>query len=185
MASLLRSFATTTSSSSSSSSTFNKLTLLNKSVLYRRVRSIAVPPHNIRTHQQPIRTMTSTEIPHKIEWLVVVPDFPGAHEKRLEVRPQHFGALRPAVDAGVFKMGGAVLNEPPQGADPAKFSFAGSTIVISASSREEIKELLRGDVYAKEGVWDVENAQMWPFLCAFRFPVPGQEEKFPDPRAKQ
>ncbi|KAK0672466.1 hypothetical protein QBC41DRAFT_217315 [Cercophora samala] len=129
--------------------------------------------------------MSSTEAPKKIEWLVVVPDFPGAHEKRLEVRPQHFGGLRPAVDSGLYKMGGAVLNEPPQGSDPTKFSFAGSTIVISAASREEIKEVLRNDVYAREGVWDVENAQMWPFLCAFRFPVPGQDEKFPDPNAKQ
>ncbi|KAK0708792.1 hypothetical protein B0T21DRAFT_352825 [Apiosordaria backusii] len=128
---------------------------------------------------------SSTESPKKIEWLVVIPDFPAAHEKRLEVRPQHFGGLKPAVDSGLYKMGGAVLNEPPQGSDPTKFSFAGSTVVISASSREEIKEVLRNDVYAKEGVWDVENAQMWPFLCAFRFPVPGQEEKFTDPNAKQ
>lgn len=29
----------------------------------------------------------ATESPKKIEWLVVVPDFAGAHEKRLEVRP--------------------------------------------------------------------------------------------------
>jgi hypothetical protein len=30
---------------------------------------------------------TSQSQPEKMEWLVVVPDFPGAHEKRLEVRP--------------------------------------------------------------------------------------------------
>ncbi|KAK4188038.1 hypothetical protein QBC35DRAFT_497237 [Podospora australis] len=139
----------------------------------------------VNTTVQQKRTMAPSENPKKIEWLVVIPDFPGANEKRLEVRPQHFGGLRPCVDSGLYKMGGAVLHEPPQGTDPTNFSFAGSTIVISASSREEIKEVLRNDIYAKEGVWDVENAQMWPFLCAFRFPVPGQEEKFPDPSAKQ
>lgn len=31
-----------------------------------------------------------------------------------------------------------------------------------ASSREEIKEYLRQDVYAKEGVWDVENVSCPP-----------------------
>jgi uncharacterized protein YciI len=53
------------------------------------------------------------------------------------------------------------LNEVPTSSDPSTFSFAGSTIVIRASSREEIKELLRQDVYAKSGVWDVENVSRW------------------------
>ncbi|KAK3996687.1 hypothetical protein QBC44DRAFT_317369 [Cladorrhinum sp. PSN332] len=126
------------------------------------------------------RTMASSA-PKKIEWLVVVPDFPGAGAKRLEIRPQHFAGLAPAVNSGLYKLGGAVLNEPPTSSDPTTFNFAGSTVVILAESREAIKEVLRNDIYAKEGVWDVENAQMWPLLCAFRYPVPGQEEKFPEP----
>src|SRR5690348_2527094 len=32
-------------------------------------------------------TMATSEAPKKMEWLVVIPDFPGVHEKRLEVRP--------------------------------------------------------------------------------------------------
>jgi uncharacterized protein YciI len=114
------------------------------------------------------RNTMATEAPKKMEWLVVIPDFPGAQAKRLEVRPQHFAGLGPAKESGLYQMGGAVLNEIPPSDDPSTFSFAGSTIVIQASSREEIKEVLRQDVYAKSGVWDVENAQMWPFLCAFR-----------------
>ncbi|KAH6641769.1 hypothetical protein F5144DRAFT_600370 [Chaetomium tenue] len=110
----------------------------------------------------------ATEAPKKVEWLVVIPDFPGAQAKRLEVRPQHFAGLGPAKESGLYQMGGAVLNEPPTSDDPSTFSFAGSTIIILASSREEIKEELRKDVYASSGVWDVENAQMWPLLCAFR-----------------
>ncbi|AEO63604.1 2dfd283c-f207-4328-bbd7-303f58aaccb9 [Thermothielavioides terrestris] len=104
----------------------------------------------------------------KFEWLVVIPDFPGAQQKRLDVRPEHFANLRPFRESGVYQMGGAILNEVPTSADPSTFSFAGSTIVMLASSREEIKEVLRQDVYGKSGVWDVENAQMWPLLCAFR-----------------
>ncbi|KAL2134098.1 hypothetical protein VTI74DRAFT_985 [Chaetomium olivicolor] len=113
-------------------------------------------------------TMATDSQPKKMEWLVVVPDFPGAHEKRLEVRPTHFANLGPVRESGLIQMGGAVLNEIPTSDDPSTFSFAGSTLVVVASSREEIKEVLRKDVYAQSGVWDVENAQMWPFLCAFR-----------------
>ncbi len=32
-------------------------------------------------------TMATSDAPKKVEWLVVVPDFPGAQEKRLAVRP--------------------------------------------------------------------------------------------------
>lgn len=58
---------------------------------------------------------------------------------------------------------GALLNEAPTGDDPTKYSFAGSTIVVQAASREEIKEILRKDIYAKSGVWDVENVSL-PYL---------------------
>ena len=33
------------------------------------------------------RSTMATDAPKKMEWLVVIPDFPGAHQKRLEVRP--------------------------------------------------------------------------------------------------
>ena len=52
---------------------------------------------------------------------------------------------------------GAILNEVPTSDDPKDFSFAGSTLVVQATSREEIKEILRKDIYAQAGVWDVEN----------------------------
>ena len=106
----------------------------------------------------------------KFEWLVVVPDFPGVHEKRLAVRPQHFANLRPVTESGLVQMGGAVLSDVPAtlAADPATLRFAGSALVVMASSRAEVLEVLRKDVYAASGVWDVDQAQMWPFLCAFR-----------------
>lgn len=44
----------------------------------------------------------------------------------------------------------------------------GSAMIFVAESEEEVKERLKGDVYTKEGVWDVENAQIWPFRCAIR-----------------
>lgn len=41
---------------------------------------------------------------------------------------------------------------------------------MQASSRDEIKELLRKDVYASSGVWDVENVSLSRGLN--RIPIP-------------
>ncbi len=36
---------------------------------------------------------------------------------------------------------------------------------MQAASREEVKEILRKDVYVASGVWDVENVSFVPSLC--------------------
>ncbi|KFA63873.1 hypothetical protein S40285_04459 [Stachybotrys chlorohalonatus IBT 40285] len=78
--------------------------------------------------------------------------------------------MKPFVDSGAWKMGGAILNEVPAGDDASTFDFAGSTLVCVAESKEEIVEQLKKDVYATSGVWDVDQAQIWPLKCAFRHP---------------
>ncbi|KAI1439275.1 hypothetical protein GGR50DRAFT_690619 [Xylaria sp. CBS 124048] len=102
----------------------------------------------------------------KMEWLVVIPDKPGMHEKRLEVRAQHLIGAKELSDKGFVKTGGAIFNEKPEGNDASKFSFYGSTIICEAESKEEVIEALRQDIYSKSGVWDVENAQIWPAKIA-------------------
>lgn len=54
-------------------------------------------------------------------------------------------------------MGGAVLTEVPADDEPSSLQFAGSTIIAVAESKEEVLEILKKDVYAQTGVWDVEN----------------------------
>jgi uncharacterized protein YciI len=107
------------------------------------------------------------------EWLVVVPDKPGTRAKRLEVRPAHLQNMMAlsAADTDTWKMGGVILSETPEDAtNPASWDFAGSTMVVKATSRQEIIDLLKNDVYVKEGVWDLEKIQAWPFKAAFRIP---------------
>jgi len=41
--------------------------------------------------------------------------------------------------------------------EPSSLKMSGSTIVIVAESKEEVLATLRDDVYAKNGVWDVDN----------------------------
>lgn len=113
----------------------------------------------------------SAAAPRKFEWLVIVPDVPGTLAKRMEVRPVHFAGLKRFDATGSFKMGGALLDEIPANDEPSSLKINGSTLVLDAASKEEIMEMLKADVYAKEGVWDLEKVQMWPFKCAVRSPI--------------
>ncbi|KUJ12125.1 uncharacterized protein LY89DRAFT_624569 [Mollisia scopiformis] len=142
----------------------NQMSLLQSSSrIFRHQRSFKFIPRH-----QFLRTMASA--PEKFEWMVIIPDVPGKLEKRMEVRPKHFEGLKTAMEKGFFKTGGALLDEVPKEGEGLKIS--GSTVVAWASSKEEVMEILKGDIYAKEGVWDLEKVQIWPFKCAFR-------EKFP------
>lgn len=60
--------------------------------------------------------------------------------------------------AGLTILGG-VFSEVPQGTDPKNWAFCGSTLNVLADTREEVVELLKNDVYASSGVWDVEKVR--------------------------
>ncbi|KAH3672546.1 hypothetical protein OGATHE_002191 [Ogataea polymorpha] len=51
---------------------------------------------------------------------------------------------------------------------PGTTEFAGSSYNIVANSREEIIEFLKTDPYYKAGIWDVDNALIYPYGCAGR-----------------
>ncbi|KAI3396920.1 hypothetical protein diail_11533 [Diaporthe ilicicola] len=112
----------------------------------------------------------SSTTPRKYEWLVVVPDKPGALAKRLEVRPQHFEGLTKMKESGAFKMGGAVLEEMPPDDEVSSMKFSGSTLMVVAESKQAVIDLIKDDIYVKSGVWDLEKVMIWPAKIAFRFP---------------
>ncbi|KLU89976.1 hypothetical protein MAPG_08943 [Magnaporthiopsis poae ATCC 64411] len=113
----------------------------------------------------------SAAAPRKFEWLVIVPDVPGTLAKRMGVRSTHFAELKRFDATGGLKMGGALLDEIPVNDEPSNFKINGSTLVLDATSKEEIMEMLKADIYTKEGVWDLEKVQMWPLKCAIRSPI--------------
>ena len=39
----------------------------------------------------------------------------------------------------------------------------GSVMIAIASNKEDILNVLRKDVYAEEGAWDLDKVQIWPF----------------------
>ncbi|POR32414.1 Uncharacterized protein TPAR_07386 [Tolypocladium paradoxum] len=120
---------------------------------------LAAPLFSRPQHQ--IRTMASSAA-RTYEFLVIVPDKPGMHAKRLEVRPLHLKNMGPNVESGAWKMGGALLNSVPKDDDANNFDFMGSTFVCVAESKEAILKQLREDVYTTSGVWDAEKVTLTP-----------------------
>ncbi|KAM3420779.1 hypothetical protein BST61_g4025 [Cercospora zeina] len=106
----------------------------------------------------------------KTEWMVIIPDHPNSLETRLRVRPQHLEKIVPKVQQGIVLMGGASLEEPTKegGSNP---KMNGSVFLAVAETKEEIVELVKSDAYYKEGVWDVEKMQIFPFQSAIRMPM--------------
>ncbi|EFX01283.1 hypothetical protein CMQ_6225 [Grosmannia clavigera kw1407] len=105
------------------------------------------------------------------EWLVIIPDYPGTVDKRLEVRGIHLANTKPLRESGVLKSGGAIVDDIPSNpADPTTYKFAGSTLTVVAESRNDVVDLIKKDIYTEKGVWDVEKAQIYWLKSAFRDP---------------
>jgi uncharacterized protein len=52
---------------------------------------------------------------------------------------------------------GAILDEVPSDDQPSSLKFCGSTIIAIAETKDEIMDVLKNDVYARTGVWDLEK----------------------------
>ena len=81
------------------------------------------------------------------EWLVVVYDRPNVN--RLLYRSQHLARIPQLVELGV------VTN-------------VGSSYNLRANSRQEVVEFLKQDIFYKEGIWDVDNAIIYPYTVVSR-----------------
>ncbi|KIW58014.1 hypothetical protein PV05_02566 [Exophiala xenobiotica] len=72
----------------------------------------------------------------------------------------HLEGLKPRIDSGIWVMGGATLSAPP-GPDGDK-QFNGSCVIAKARSKEEVLQELSKDVYAREGIWNLDKVQIHP-----------------------
>ncbi|MCJ1313328.1 hypothetical protein MMC25_007005 [Agyrium rufum] len=106
----------------------------------------------------------------KHEFLVLLVDKEGMLEKRMSVRPSHLEDIKPAVDAGHWTFGGAMLAEPfTPSADNQTPQIQGSVMLAQADTAEEVRVRLEQDIYAKEGIWDMEKVKIIPvrFVSSF------------------
>lgn len=96
------------------------------------------------------------------EYFVYIPDHHNAHEKRREFVKQHNQEAGPLVKAGRVPWFGSTLDHHgSEGEVPAE---AGTVMVIKAENDDEVKEIIKKDIFVYEGVWDFEKLQIWPFL---------------------
>ncbi|KEQ75034.1 YCII-related domain protein [Aureobasidium namibiae CBS 147.97] len=102
----------------------------------------------------------------KYEWMVILPDNVGALDKRMAVREQHLAAVKPNAESGFWVLGGAMLEDTPKEGSPLKIT--GSVMMAVASSKEEVMEKIKSDIYADKGVWDMDKIQIFPFKSAIR-----------------
>ncbi|KAF4334076.1 branched-chain amino acid aminotransferase [Fusarium beomiforme] len=96
------------------------------------------------------------------EWIVLIPDRQGSLETRMRVRETHIKEMIQYIDSGLFQMGGATLGE--------NTVIDGSAIIARARSEADVMTVLRTDIYARSGVWDLENIKFIPtqFKCVYR-----------------
>ncbi|THZ09389.1 hypothetical protein D6C95_01266 [Aureobasidium pullulans] len=110
---------------------------------------------------------TTTRImSQKHEWMVILPDNTGALEKRMAVRQQHLSNIKPDAETGFWVLGGAMLEDVPKEGSPLKIT--GSVMMAVASTKEEVLEKIKKDIYHDEGVWDMDKIQIFPFKSAIR-----------------
>ena len=81
---------------------------------------------------------------------------PDAPARRQRVRDAHLEAIKPAVEAGMLQLGGALLDDAG--------TMIGSALIMEADSRAELETFLQNDVYTLEGVW--QSFEIYPFRRA-------------------
>ncbi len=104
------------------------------------------------------------------DYLVQIPDHPSAHQNRTTHLSAHLNHSKPQIAAGQLVLSGPSLSSYPgegEGADGVP-EPTGSIMVLRAGSEEQVWEMIRGNPYATEGVWDLGRAAITRFRCAVR-----------------
>jgi uncharacterized protein YciI len=74
-------------------------------------------------------------------------------------RRQHLSAIKPNAESGFWVLGGAMLEDTPKEGSPLKIT--GSVMMAVASSKEEVMEKIKSDIYADKGVWDMDKVSFF------------------------
>ncbi|EPS96627.1 hypothetical protein FOMPIDRAFT_1053124 [Fomitopsis schrenkii] len=87
-----------------------------------------------------------------------------AAQKRLTLQNEHSAYFEALRAKGAILYGGAITTEDVQLPLTARPDFAGSVVVYKAASLEAVWELVEGDPFYKEGVWDKDAIKIVPVL---------------------
>lgn len=95
------------------------------------------------------------------EYLVIIPDLPDVLAKRQVLLKPHNQDAAPLVKAGRVPFFGSTLAH--HSAEGQQVAENGTVMIIEAESEDEIKEIIRKDIFTIEGVWDFGKLSIWPF----------------------
>ncbi|KAI1378444.1 hypothetical protein F4677DRAFT_413307 [Hypoxylon crocopeplum] len=104
------------------------------------------------------------------DFLVQIPDKPDVMATRTSNVATHMARLKGLIESGTIVMSGPTLVAHPKSADEG-MAINGSAWLVKAGTEQEVCDLVAGDVYAKLGVWDLENVTVTPFKCVVRKPL--------------
>lgn len=105
--------------------------------------------------------------PLQYDWLVQLPDKPDALPLRMSHLTDHLSYNKPHIEGGQLVFTGPTLAAQPQAADEV-LQMTGTVTVFKAGTEAEVWEMVRGNPFAKVGVWDMNHATVTPFRCAVR-----------------
>ncbi|KAF3915958.1 hypothetical protein AA313_de0206996 [Arthrobotrys entomopaga] len=97
--------------------------------------------------------MSSASSGTQNEWLVILPDKTDA--EAVNRRLAHLEAANAKVAEGKINFGGVMLHEHIKEGETPKFK--GSVMLFQAETKEEVMEIVKGDVYVDNDVWDLEK----------------------------
>lgn len=95
------------------------------------------------------------------EWCVIINDKEGSD--RAPYRTEHIGNIPVQVDAGKLVCAGAIYREKN-----GQSVLAGSHLQIRAETEQEAIDFVKADVFAREGVWDMNSLIIYRLGCVVR-----------------
>ncbi|KAI1760820.1 hypothetical protein GGR53DRAFT_508075 [Hypoxylon sp. FL1150] len=104
------------------------------------------------------------------DFLVQIPDKPDVLATRFSNVGTHMARLKGLIEVGTIVMSGPTLAAHPKSTDEG-LAINGSAWLVRANTEEEVRAVVADDVYAKLGVWDLDNVTVTPFKCAVRKPL--------------
>lgn len=90
------------------------------------------------------------------EYIAIIKDKPNALSKRMDIRSTHLENIKPLFASQKITVGGAFASEHNTTPD-----FKGSILSFQADSKKEVLEILNRDVYNENGVWDLNNVEIF------------------------
>ncbi|KAK6347656.1 hypothetical protein TWF718_005495 [Orbilia javanica] len=137
----------------------------NRLLLPSLITNQQSPVRSILQSSRTWRTMATSSASQN-EWLVILPDKPGAVERRLAVRGEHLKVANERAANGIINFGGVMLHEHIKEGETPKFK--GSIMLMSVETKEEVLEIIKSDKYVENDVWDLDKVEIIPFKTALR-----------------